>query len=641
MKEYKAHFNRMLDLLQLEQEEEKTQMLQRISKHSVKDRVAQGVSWYPLYINDWYFDKAERLIIEVERTKNTDDAHDFNTGSLVAIFSNKETATDEEQVTGIILSIRGNQAKVAMHCDDFEDWMKTGRLGMNLLYDETSFNEMKRAIKVLTHTENPIHQKFLDIIYGTKTPEFNTGFELKSSPKLNDSQNEALRKALAAQDIAIVHGPPGTGKTTTILQVIEHALATEKQILVTAASNNAVDLLVEKLSAKGIKVLRIGNPARINPHIQEFSLSQQISQHPDFSLIKKMKKQSSEFRNMASKYKRSFGYSEREQRKALYDEAWKLQKDAIQIEEYITSDLIENAQVIAATLVGCTHHSIRDKVYPIAFIDEAGQALEAATWIPILKSHKVIMAGDHQQLPPTVKSFEAAKQGLDKSLFEICMNKLSVDVMLDTQYRMHQNIMGFSNQQFYDNNLIADGLVKNHSIFSQDQALVFVDTAGCGFEEENMRKYSSNSGSLQNYHEADLLFKHLFELHNSIIENKVNWSDLSIGLISPYKAQVNLLKEMVKDFPHNHANFAINTVDGFQGQEKDIIYISLVRSNDDNEIGFLKDYRRMNVALTRARKKLVVIGDSATLGNNKFYADFLEYVEKNGQYASAWEFLYQ
>jgi predicted DNA helicase len=402
-----------------------------------------------------------------------------------------------------------------------------------------------------------------------------------------------------------------------------------------------VDLLVEKLHERGIKVLRVGNPARINSHIQEHSLSWKITQHPDFSLIKKMKKQSAEFRNMASKYKRNFGYSEREQRKALFDEAWKLQKDAQQIEDYITNDLIENAQVIATTLVGSSAHMIRNRKYGLCVIDEASQALEPASWIPIIRSDKVIMAGDHQQLPPTVKSFEADKGGLSKSLFETCIEKLDVSVMLSTQYRMNEHIMHFSSNEFYNQGLEAHESVASHSLDIDSPVVEFVDTAGCSFDEESANKSAKTSGSLFNFHEADLLWKHIYGLYEHLKNNNYPFDDLTCGIISPYKGQVEHLKKQLNDFPFQTKNISINTVDGFQGQERDIIYISLVRSNDNNEIGFLKDYRRMNVALTRARKKLVVIGDSSTIANDKFYNSFIDYVESTGGYSTAWEYLYQ
>ncbi|MBI1184532.1 AAA family ATPase [bacterium] len=628
----------MRQLLELEQQEEKQLFLDRIGRFNVHERVKQGITWYPISIADWYFDSLDKLVIEIERVAHSDIPHEFNTGRIVSVFSNKENNA-EARASGTIVSMRGNIAKVVMNCDDFEDWMKTGKVGMDLLYDETSFKEMKHALKALEKTENRRLQHLLDVVYSDKKPEQKAQHPI-ALPHLNSSQLAALNNCMAQQEIAIIHGPPGTGKTTTLLDVIEKSLETNAQILVTAPSNNAVDLLVEKLDQRGINVLRIGNPARINDHIQELSLSWQITRHADFSLIKKMKKQSAELRNMASKYKRNFGPSEREQRKALFNEAWKLQKDAQQIEDYISSDLLENAQVIATTLVASANQAIRDRRYPLCIIDEASQALEPASWIPIMRSEKVIMAGDHQQLPPTVKSFEADKAGLSKSLFETCMEKLKVDVMLTTQYRMNEQIMHFSSGKFYQNELQAHHSVARHSLDVESPVIEFVDTAGCSFDEETENKTNGTAGSLSNFHEADLLWKHFYALFQHLQNNSYPLEKLSVGLISPYKAQVELLKKQLAEFPFPKDKISINTIDGFQGQERDIIYISLVRSNDRNEIGFLKDYRRMNVALTRARKKLVVVGDSATIANDHFYNSFVAYAEAQGGYKTAWEFLY-
>ncbi|MCB0738368.1 MAG: AAA family ATPase, partial [Bacteroidetes bacterium] len=557
------HFKNLLKLIKIEREEEKIQLAEIIGKHSVHDRVKQGLTWYPLHIHDWYFDKAERLVVEVEQNQKSLVNSEFGTGRLVSFFTNQQAVNDNQNVTGVITSMRGNQAKVVLNCDDMPDWFRMGKLGMDLLYDETSFKEMKLALEQLLTLERGRTKELVEILLGERKPNFSSK-EVAQVQSLNQSQNLALQNAIHAQDIAIIHGPPGTGKTTTLIEVIKELLVENSQILVCAPSNNAVDLLVEKLYKASIKVLRIGNPARINQHIQDFSLSQQVSQHPDFGLIKKMKRQSQEFRNMASKYKRQFGHAERQQRKALYDEAWKLQKEAFAIEDYISESLIEGTQVIACTLVGAANISIKDRKYPVCVIDEASQALEPACWIPILRSDKVIMAGDHQQLPPTVKSNEADKLGLSVSLFEQCMQQLDVDVMLSTQYRMNKKIMQYSSQVFYNNQLEASETIAEHHLGVADLPIFeFVDTAGCGFDEE-AGKAGNTKTSLQNSHEADLLFKHLFGLYEHLEANKINWKNLSCGIISPYKGQVEYIKELLEDFPFASKNMSVNTVDGFQ-----------------------------------------------------------------------------
>ena len=463
---------------------------------------------------------------------------------------------------------------------------------------------------------------------------------------LNESQNQAIQNILAAKDFAIVHGPPGTGKTTTLVQAIKLTLQTEKQVLVTAPSNTAVDLLTQRLLDKGVKVLRIGNPARMDEDLMQYSLDAQIALHDDYRYLKKLRKDAEEFKKMARKYKRKFGPEERKQRKLLFIEASQRLSEATVLEKYIIDSLLNEAQVITATLVGAVNRYIRFRRFSTVFIDEAAQALEPACWIPISKSDRVIMAGDHFQLPPTIKSYEAAQQGLSETLFEKVIQKHKVDVMLKVQYRMHEQIMSFSNQQFYKNDLRADDIVKNHflGISKEDELLAkpleFIDTAGCSFDE----KVHSESLSKLNPKEGDLLVNHLRNLleHIRLTQEDLLEKGFSIGIISPYSAQVNYLKEHIlhQDEFVNYLPFLqVNSIDGFQGQERDVIYISLVRSNAKGQIGFLSDTRRMNVALTRAKKKLVIIGDSATLGLHSFYKNFLDYIEKVGAYQSAWEFL--
>ena len=444
--------------------------------------------------------------------------------------------------------------------------------------------------------------------------------------------------------MAIIHGPPGTGKTTTIVDAIKLTLQNEKQVLVTAPSNTAVDLLTERLAKKGLKVLRIGNPARMDEDLIHHSLEGQIAEHADYRFLKKLRKDATEFRKMAGKYKRNFGKDEREQRRLLYAEASKALEDAHNLEKYIVDSIINDAQVITATLVGSVNRYIRFRRFSTVFIDEAAQALEPACWIPICKADRVVMAGDHCQLPPTVKSYEAAKAGLAETLFEKIISKQKVDVMLSTQYRMNEMIMNFSNKEFYHDELKAADSVKSHILSDKDlslsQPFEFIDTAGCGFEE----KINPETQSRLNPEEAHLLRKHLKSLLDSIAHQEpfLFNENFSVGIISPYNAQVAYLQENLLMHPYivdYQRYIEINSVDGFQGQEREVIYISLVRSNEKGQIGFLSDTRRMNVALTRARKKLVVIGDSATLANHDFYKDFLDYVEKTNSYKSAWEWM--
>jgi len=459
-------------------------------------------------------------------------------------------------------------------------------------------------------------------------------------PWLNNSQNDALNLVLSALDVAIIHGPPGTGKTTTLIQAILQTLKNERQILVCAPSNAAVDLIVEKLDSQGVNVVRIGHPARITEQILSKTIDARITQHHYYKDLKSARKQSQEYFHMAKKYKRNFGQEEREQRKLLFAEAHKLKDEAAQLEFFITGDIIENAQVIACTLVGASNMSIKGKRFKTVFIDEAAQALEPACWIPIIKGDRVIFAGDHHQLPPTIKSLEAAKNGLEITLFEKAIKRNNADCMLKEQYRMNMKIMNFSSNFFYKNELFANSKVANWTIFPGDMPIEFIDTAGCGFYEQ----INGESRSSFNPEEADLLVKHLTKYINLLDFNGSLEKVVNIGIISPYSAQTFQLRTLIFESElfskEICSKISINTVDSFQGQERDIVYISLVRSNEKSEIGFLSDIRRMNVAITRAKKKLVVIGDSSTICKNIFYQQFVDYVTDIEAYKSGFEYLY-
>lgn len=451
-------------------------------------------------------------------------------------------------------------------------------------------------------------------------------------------QQAAVTKMLEANELAIVHGPPGTGKTTTLIQAVKALMRQDrKQILVVAPSNAAVDLLSEKLSDEGLNVVRVGNPARVSERLLELTLDSKMAAHASSKEIKRLKKQAREYRDMAHKYKRSFGYAEREQRKALFNEARNINKEVERTEQYIIEDILSRANVITATMVGANHYTVRQLRYHTVVIDEAGQALEPACWIPILKAQKVVMAGDHCQLPPTIKSDEAARKGLSITLMEKCVAlHPEVVVLLEEQYRMHETIMGFSSKEFYEDRLKAHPSVADRLLFPDDKPLAFIDTAGCGFDEK------PEGTSISNPEEAGFLLKHLTSLVNGLKSiYKENFFP-GIGVISPYKHQVETLKELMlssAELQEIGSAITVNTIDSFQGQERDIIYISMTRSNSGNVIGFLSDIRRMNVAMTRARRKLVVIGDSATLSQLSFYADFITYAQEKDAYQSAWEFM--
>ena len=632
----------LLSLLKIEQEEDRKQYKDKMLNNPLSLRRAQGLSWYPIIIRESYYGVGERLILELERPSHTEISHQFQFGKVASLFSNyNNDGADNPSISGVVTSVRPNNIKLTLFVDELPDWVDNGKLGVDLLFDESSYKEMENAVNQVMKAKNNRVEQLREILLGYETAKFKTLTPVTIST-LNESQNKAVNNILAAEDLAIVHGPPGTGKTTTIVQAIREIVALEKQTLVCAPSNTAVDLLTEKLNEQGLNVLRIGHPARVSEFQVAHTLDAKISAHKEYKTIKELKKRSIEFRNLALKYKRHFGREERNQRKAIMDESRKLQQEASKIEEYIVEDLLSKADVITCTLVGSTAFVLKDLNFKTVFIDEAAQALEPATWIPILRAEKVVLAGDHFQLPPTVKSVKTAREGLNVTLFEKAIGRQKADVMLETQYRMNEKIMNFSGKEFYKGLLKAAPMVKDWVLGTENDLISvpveFIDTAGCSFEE----KLNKESLSTYNPDEADLLLKHFNLLFEALESSGKNILEYRAGIISPYKAQVELLREKIKQLSfieRMEKNIVVNTVDGFQGQERDIIYISLVRSNSTGEIGFLGDIRRMNVAITRAKKKLVVVGDSATLGSHPFYKDFLNYAESINAYKSAWEFI--
>jgi ATP-dependent RNA/DNA helicase IGHMBP2 len=633
------YFKDLLRLLQIEKEEDRKTFKELTENMPVSERRAAGMTWFPIAIKDTETGYGDYLSVEVERTTHHDIIHQLRFGMSAALFSNHDPKAD--RVEGTITYINGNKLKITLRTDELPDWSRNGKLGIDAVFDENSYAEMENALKQApVAAEKKEEGRLIKILTGEKEPTFfsEPAKDFVHHTGLNKMQQAAVKKIIEANELAIVHGPPGTGKTTTIVQAVKLLLQqNEKQILVVAPSNAAVDLLSEKLSAQGLNVVRVGNPARVSENQMALTLDSKVAAHSRFKEIKKLKKQASEFRDMAQKYKRSFGKEEREQRKALYAEARNLSKEVERTEQYIIDDTLSRAQVVTATLVGANHYTVRQLRYHTVVIDEAGQAIEPACWIPVLKAQKLIMAGDHQQLPPTIKSVRAAKEGLGKTLMEKCvaLHPGSV-VLLEEQYRMHEQIMGFSSKEFYEGRLQAHPSVAHHLVFPGDEPLLFIDTAGCGFEE----KWEGTS--ISNPEEAAFLLKHLSDFVTGLKSMYGDNNFPSVAVISPYKHQVEVLKENLLSVPElqDHRSFiAVNTIDSFQGQERDIVYISMVRSNTESIIGFLSDIRRMNVAMTRARKKLVVIGDSATLSQFSFYADFIEYAQKNNGYKSAWEFM--
>jgi ATP-dependent RNA/DNA helicase IGHMBP2 len=633
------YFKNLADLLKTEQTEDREAYLKQVSSTSVTDRRAAGLAWYPIAITGTEPSRGDYLNVEAERKTHLDVFHQLRFGSPAVLFSNHDPKNN--RVEGVISYLSGDRLKINIFTEELPDWCRDGKLGIELLFDNNNYDEMFGALKQAARlSENAVEGRVVRVLTGTKAPSFLPSNIALPVAGLNGSQQAAVEKILAAQDLAIVHGPPGTGKTTTLVQAISQVVKLQKQqVLVVAPSNAAVDLLSEKLSQQGFNVIRIGNPVRVSAKLMDLTLDSQMAIHPYMKESKRLKKQAAEFKNMGHKYKRSFGKAERDQRKALFDEAHKIMKEVAKTEEFIINDLTTKAQVITATLAGANHYTIRDMRFHTVFIDEAGQALEPACWIPILKAQKVVLAGDHCQLPPTIKSSQAARKGLSTTLMEKCVALYPEAVtLLDEQYRMNKAIMSYSSAVFYNNELKANKSVAERLLFVGDKPMLFIDTAGCGFDEKPA------GTSVANPDEAAFLFRYLESLAKSIIENDSSANFPSVAVISPYSEQVRLLKEQMSNTPALQtyaAQISINTIDSFQGQERDIVLISLTRSNFEGIIGFLSDIRRMNVAMTRARKKLVIIGDSATLSRLPFYADLISYAEGIGGYQSAWEHLGQ
>ena len=594
---------------------------------SIHDREKNGVTWFPILIQRDFISTGDRITLEIRKQKHPERKHAFQVGAVVGVFSGTEEKG--KSIGGVVSYLREEVMRIVLNQSFLPDWIREDQLGVNLLFDDGTYREMNRSLQAVIQAKNDRLSELRDIIYGLKPARFSGGYTYQL-PSLNPKQNDAFAKVIHAEDVAFIHGPPGTGKTTTLVKCIGEVVQREKQVLVCAPSHAAVDLLVEKLINEQINVLRIGHPARLTPEVVENSLDVRISKHPDFNRLKDIRKKSEEYRNMADKYKRNFGRDERMQRELLRKEAKQLKSASRDLENYISEYLVDHAQVIACTLTGASNALISERHFKTVFIDESSQALEAAAWIPIIRSKRLIMSGDHHQLPPTIKSFEAAKEGLEHTLFAKGQtNQQESVVMLETQYRMDPLIMGFSSEQFYDGKLQADeSLLQRPNAYAQP--ISFIDTAGTGFTEE----VKEETLSTFNKEEAQLLIQ---LLANETLDES------TVGIIAPYKAQVELLTRLVNesaDLATWRPQITVNSVDAFQGQERDVIYISLTRSNDQAEIGFLREYRRLNVAMTRARKKLVILGDSATLGSDGFFGKMLDYIQQHGQHSSAFEFMY-
>ena len=661
------HFEQLLALLQQEKAEDLRQFMEQIQKRPLAERVKQGYSWYPLRVVQTGFSIGEKAFVVVERTAGINEPHQLKAGTSARFFT-LTPHIDRPEMTGVINFVERNKIKIVLNSRDVPDWIEMGQLGVDMLFDDRTYSEMEKALRKVMQAKG---DRLAELRVLLTHPPDQKRYALDTSStdenaSLNPSQQNAVTAILANQDVTVIHGPPGTGKTTTLVAAIARLCERESTVLVTAPSNTAADLLTERLDAKGLNVVRIGNVSRVDEAVLSHTLEAILANHPESKNIRKVKLQAAEYRRQTRKFKRTFDGEDRRERDHLKKQAQELEAWARTLEDRLVDEILTGAQAIVCTLVGAAHPLLDRYKFRTCIIDEAAQALEPACWIPICKSSRVVLAGDPFQLPPTVKSQDAARKGLSLTLIERAILLLPERVhLLNTQYRMHRAIMDFSNGYFYNGALVAAQGVGDRRLLNlnADNATVtvfdpvtFVDTAGCGFEEKLGAKGSdTRAQSKYNPEEGLLVREHLLQL---IQEFRTSTFFPNIGVLSPYREQVTYLDELFRDDPDiaplmnkggiipngatdegRYAPITINTIDGFQGQERDIIYISLVRSNSKNEIGFLSDYRRMNVAMTRARMLLTIIGDSATIGNNKFYAALLEFIEKNGRYQTAWEYM--
>lgn len=636
-------------LLQLEYYTEKEAFRKLTEQMGMQRKVKRGDAWFPLQVGKSFYNSLNQTAIEVFRTSDQDIEHNFEFGRPVMFF--RSEGSEELKYfsfTGTVSYVDGDRMVVTVpdSAPLLELQQSTDPIGVQLSFDETSYKLMFEALDRVMKAKNNRLAYLRDLFYShQKAGRFS--FEPMKFPWLNPTQERAVNEVFWAKDVAIVHGPPGTGKTTTLVEAINETLMRESQVLVCAQSNMAVDWISEKLVDRGINVLRIGNPTRVNDKMLGFTYERRFESHADYPQLWAIRKAIRELRK--NRKKGSENYHQKMDR---------LKSRAAEIELRINAELFGEARVIACTLVGSAHHLLEGMKFGTLFIDEAAQALEAACWIPMRRASRVILAGDHCQLPPTVKSIAALRAGLGKTLMErIAENKPEVVTLLKIQYRMNDEIMRFSSDWFYGGKVESAPQIKYRSVLDYDHPITWIDTSNeenqITIEGEDAPEDSASTASSVsaanlnsdlnfkeqfvgesfgriNKAEAELTLLTLAEYFTKIGKQRVLEERIDVGIISPYRAQVQYLKKLIKKYeffkPYRRL-ISVNTVDGFQGQERDVILISLVRSNDEGQIGFLKDLRRMNVAMTRARMKLFILGNKDTMTKHPFYKKLWEYVK--------------
>ena len=610
----------------MEYEYEKSEFERLSGEQGVMRRVARGQCWFPVRLGRSYYNSLNRFVVEVARDEVADDVDSaFEYGRQVRFFYEALDGKIIYRNFPAMVSFcdGGHMAVVLPSTSALKEIDGVARLGVDLAFDETSFAAMREALDDVASAKGSRLAELRDVLCGFVAPGFRE-LQPMTFPWLNASQQRAVNKTLCCRDVMVVHGPPGTGKTTTLVEAVYETLRREPQVMVCAQSNAAVDWICGKLIDRGVPVLRVGNPARVDDKVLSATYERQFEAHPDYPELWGVRKA---IREVSAGRRRM----SRADASALSNRLHNLRRRAVELEVKIQVEIFESARVVASTLVGSDNAVLKGRRFTTLYIDEAGQALEAACWIAIRKADRVIFAGDHCQLPPTVKSVEAERAGLSRSLMESVVDKCRSAVeLLTVQYRMNEAIMRFSSDWFYGGRLQAAEEVKCRGILDFDSPVEWLDTSEMDFSE----KYVSATGGRVNPDEGEFMLDSLEAYIKRIGEKRVEDENLDFAVISPYKAQVSWLRRNAKKrnvLRRLKGKIAINTIDGFQGQERDVVFISLVRSNDDGKIGFLSDLRRMNVAMTRARMKLVIIGSAATLTRHPFYEKlFLSQKKENG-----------
>ena len=603
-------------LLQLEYEAEREAFRQQTEAQGIGRKMKRGEAWWPLQTGKAYYNSLNQYCIEVFRKKEDDTEHNFEYGRPVCFFTLDADKPSYLPFTATVSFVDGDRMVISLNNESHAaELLGRDGLGVHLNFDETSYRTMADALdRVIRGNGNRL--TYLRDLFYTDMPAQKFKFENIRLPWLNPTQEKAVNEVLTAKDVAIVHGPPGTGKTTTLVEAVFECLRRESQVLICAQSNMAVDWIAEKLADRGVPVLRIGNPTRVNDKMLSFTYERQFENHPDYDQLWAIRKAIRELRAGRKRGDRSF-----------HQKMDRLKSRATELEMRIRQQLFGEARVIACTLVGSASRLLEGQRFGTLFIDEAAQALEAACWIPIRKASRVVFAGDHCQLPPTVKSPEAMKGGLGVTLMErIVRNKPEVVTLLKVQYRMNEEIMKFSSDWFYHGQVESAPEVRNRSVLDFDIPMLWIDTADMACHEE----FVGESYGRVNKTEARLTLAALQLYFDKIGKERILSEKIDVGIISPYRAQVQYLRQLLRNElyfkPYRHL-VSVNTVDGFQGQERDVVLISLVRANDEGQIGFLRDLRRMNVAITRARMKLVILGDAPTMTRHPFYKKLYEYID--------------